>query len=159
MEARLNSKFFARPWRGLFGNSCVTLLMVNQFRDSLKPFSAPNTTPGGKAIRYFSHLRLRLSKKENIETAQEGVVGHFLDVDVEKSKISRKRDVKIPFYSSGGLNNLMSFFYYMSEYGSWMEWDGKRMNKAQAITLFQDPLQYAVLRDIVKQKYHGEAIP
>jgi hypothetical protein len=46
----------------LFAQQKTTAIFINQIRDSVSLYSAPHTTPGGHALRFYARQRIRLSK-------------------------------------------------------------------------------------------------
>ena len=82
----------------------IVFLLVNQLRD--KPgvlYGATEDTPGGRAIKFHSHLRLKMRKKKKI-TTPDGVEGMSGVLTVEKSKVGRPfREVNFNMYFEGGI--------------------------------------------------------
>lgn len=75
----------------------ATLIFINQLRDAMnKTFFMPDDhTPGGRALKFFSSIRLKVSRKDSIkipnknpkDTAKEKEVGIIIKCKVVKSKI------------------------------------------------------------------------
>jgi recombination protein RecA len=67
----------------------TTCCFINQVRDKIGVmYGNPETTPGGKALRFYSHQRIRVSTKEKIK-ASDKVVGQISRVTFVKNKTAR----------------------------------------------------------------------
>lgn len=90
MQARLISKAL----RKLNGTVCKTntaLVFVNQLREKIGVmFGNPETTPGGKALKYYSSVRLDIRKLESIkgENKDDAPQGNKVKVKVVKNKVA-----------------------------------------------------------------------
>ena len=74
---------------GLLGKSECALVFINQLRESPDMFT-PEYTTGGLAIPYASSLRLRLSSNKGDRISKSGAfVGHWVNVEVAKSKVGK----------------------------------------------------------------------
>lgn len=71
--------------------SGTTIIFINQIRLKVGiMFGNPETTPGGMALKFYSSLRLRISKKERLRKAEgKPIYGHKIKVVVSKSKVSQ----------------------------------------------------------------------
>jgi recombination protein RecA len=117
-------------------------LFVNQTRDSIGMFTSGETTPGGKALRFYCSLRIRVSKKDLIvDPTTKDTIGQDLKIDFKKNKVGTPYKVvetKLIFGQG---------FDYESEYfdmavvknvihkgGAWYSWiakDGETVIKLQ----------------------------
>lgn len=119
-EARMNSNFFGGGIIQLMGGTKICLLVLNQIRDKVGTIlfgGKTTTTPGGKALAYFSSVRLNLIRTGQLK-GREGqpVPGYFLTVKTEKNKLFRDRlSVEVPIYYVGGPDNRMSLIYFLEE--------------------------------------------
>lgn len=72
--------------------SGVTLIFINQLRDdiqtSMKTGRKATYTPGGRAIKFFSHLRFNISKTYKGEIKRDGqTIGHKANLEIIKNKV------------------------------------------------------------------------
>jgi recombination protein RecA len=71
------------------GETQTICVFVNQIRDTIGGYGNPETTPGGKALKFYSHQRLRVSKKGKRTAKEDGkdvVIGQTSRVTFVKNK-------------------------------------------------------------------------
>lgn len=69
--------------------SRTIVIFINQIRE--KPavkFGSPETTSGGRALKFYSSMRLRISKKEQIKEGSTLQIGHTMGISVKKNKLA-----------------------------------------------------------------------
>ena len=86
----LQSRMFSQALRILTGKAAragTTLLFINQVREKIGVmFGNPETTPGGRALKFYSSVRLCVSRKESIwEGNKENIIGHSIDLRCVKN--------------------------------------------------------------------------
>jgi recombination protein RecA len=86
----LQSRMFSQAMRILTGKAArsgTTLLFINQVREKIGVmFGNPETTPGGRALKFYSSVRLSVSRKESIwEGTKENIIGHSIDLRCVKN--------------------------------------------------------------------------
>jgi recombination protein RecA len=88
LHARLMSRFMRRV-AGLVSRSNVMLVLVNQVRKDLGAYGTPDTTTGGRAIKFYASLRIevRSSASKKI-TRGKDVVGIGVTATVRKNKLA-----------------------------------------------------------------------
>jgi len=87
MQARLMSKAL-RKLAGSISKSRAVAVFVNQVREKIGvTFGSPETTPGGRALKFWSSVRLEVKRGENIKRGGE-VVGFRVKVKVVKNKVA-----------------------------------------------------------------------
>lgn len=79
-------------------NKC-TLLFINQFRDSMSMYGKKNATSGGRALKYFSSIRLELAKlKPLVEKGKEyGITSKLTNIKNKVGNPFRTREIEILF--------------------------------------------------------------
>lgn len=98
LQSRLMSQFF-RMIVGSTGQGCnTTIIMINQLRDKIGVrFGNPETTPGGRALKFYAALRLDIRrvkaiKEGGVQSEDDGNVaqqiGHRMRVKVIKNKVA-----------------------------------------------------------------------
>jgi recombination protein RecA len=94
IHARMMSRG-CRKICGACGKTNTTAVFINQVRTDIGKkggFGVPETTPGGKALRFYSHQRMRVSKFGQIKAKENGedvVVGQVSRVKFVKNKVGR----------------------------------------------------------------------
>lgn len=89
-QAQLMSRG-CRKIRGACGQTNTTCLFINQIREKIGVmYGSPETTPGGRALKFYADVRLRTQGKEKIKVKQsngfEKVVGQVSEVVFVKNK-------------------------------------------------------------------------
>ena len=86
LQARLMSQAM-RKLRGKAHQKGVTLIFINQIREKIGVmFGTPETTTGGRALKFFTTIRLDVRRKEVIGE-KERPIGHVLKVKAVKNKV------------------------------------------------------------------------
>jgi len=87
IQARLMSQAL-RKLTGAVSRSNTALVFTNQLREKIGVmFGNPETTPGGRALKFYASVRLDIRRVETIKTGTESV-GNRLRVKVVKNKVS-----------------------------------------------------------------------
>jgi recombination protein RecA len=79
-------------------NKC-TLLFINQFRDSMSMYGKKNATSGGRALKYFSSVRLEMAKLKTISEKGKdvGITSKLTNIKNKVGNPFRTRDLEIIF--------------------------------------------------------------
>ena len=87
LQARLMSQAL-RKLSGNMNKSKTTCIFINQLREKVGiMFGNPETTPGGRALKFYSSVRLDIRKGEQIKSG-DTVVGNKVNIKVVKNKVS-----------------------------------------------------------------------
>jgi recombination protein RecA len=87
-KARLMSQFF-RELPAVANRTGTTVVFINQIREKIGVmFGSPETTPGGRALKYAAAMRLDTRRKERIPESGEPVVGQVFKVKCVKNKVA-----------------------------------------------------------------------
>lgn len=87
LQARLMSKAM-RKLAGVMNKSECTALFINQLREKVGiMFGNPETTPGGRALKFYSSVRIDIRRSEAIKIGTE-VVGNKVNIKVVKNKVA-----------------------------------------------------------------------
>jgi recombination protein RecA len=110
------SKLFRRLVRFLFVNK-VCLLCVNQTRTKFVRFGNPETTYGGKALKFYAWVRIRLGSTKVIEENGEEV-GFLCHMKVVKNKVAPPlKTCKFPIYWERGIDKAMAVWEFAVDEG------------------------------------------
>ena len=87
-QARLMSQAMRRLTAVVSKTKCICIF-TNQIREKIGVmFGNPETTPGGRALKFFSSVRIDIRRKEQIKTPDGRVVGNRTKIKVVKNKVA-----------------------------------------------------------------------
>ena len=88
MQARLMSQAL-RKLAAILGKSKTMCLFTNQMREKVGVmFGSPETTPGGKALKFYASVRIDIRRREQIKDNMGNVIGNHIRTKVVKNKVS-----------------------------------------------------------------------
>ncbi len=87
-QARLMSQAMRRLTAVVSKTKCICIF-TNQIREKIGVmFGSPETTPGGRALKFFSSIRIDIRRKDQIKTPDGKVIGNRTKIKVVKNKIA-----------------------------------------------------------------------
>jgi recombination protein RecA len=87
-QARLMSQAMRRLTAVVSKTKCVCIF-TNQIREKIGVmFGSPETTSGGRALKFFSSIRLDIRRKDQIKTPEGKVIGNRTKIKVVKNKVA-----------------------------------------------------------------------
>lgn len=87
LQARLMSKALRRL-SGLMNKTSCTIIFINQLREKIGVmYGNPETTTGGRALKFYSTIRIEIRKSEAIKNGSE-IVGNKVNIKVVKNKVA-----------------------------------------------------------------------
>ena len=87
LQARLMSQAL-RKLSGTINKTKTTCIVINQLREKVGVmFGNPETTPGGRALKFYSTIRLDIRRNEQLKMG-DGVVGNKTTIKVVKNKVA-----------------------------------------------------------------------
>lgn len=100
LQARLMSKGL-RMITGAAAKTKTTVIFISQLRDKINSFVGPATdSTGGKAIKFYSSVRLKVDKRKAIKDKDEVTIGNRLIIEATKNKVgmpSKKAEIDLYF--------------------------------------------------------------
>ncbi|MDE2771282.1 MAG: recombinase RecA [Bacteroidota bacterium] len=161
LQARLMSQAL-RKLTGIVSRSKAVLIFINQLREKIGVmFGNPETTPGGKALKFYSSVRLDIRRIGAIKSATE-VVGNRTRVKVVKNKVAppfRKAEFDIVYgegiSSAGELVDLAVSYDLIAKSGSWYGYGDVRMGQGREQAkrwLVDNPEDYELIKSAVRTK-------
>ncbi len=88
MQARLMSQAL-RKLTAILNKSKTTCIFTNQLREKVGVmFGNPETTPGGKALKFYASVRMDIRRKETLKDAAGNATGNHVRVKIVKNKVA-----------------------------------------------------------------------
>ncbi len=136
-QARLMSRELRKITASLYKNK-TTIIFINQIRDKIGVvFGNPETTPGGRALKFYSSIRMEVRKVQNI-TQNGDVTGNQIRCKVVKNKLaSPYKNAQIEIVFSKGISksaeliNLAEEYEIINKKGSWYSYNGENISQGQ----------------------------
>jgi recombination protein RecA len=87
-QARLMSQAMRRLTAVVSKTKCVCIF-TNQIREKIGVmFGSPETTSGGRALKFFSSIRIDIRRKDQIKTPEGRVIGNRTKIKIVKNKVA-----------------------------------------------------------------------
>ena len=167
LQARLMSQAM-RKMTGILDKSKTCCIFTNQIREKIGVmFGNPETTPGGRALKFYSSVRLDIRRIAAIKTGDGKVVGNRTRVKVVKNKVSppfTEGEFDILYAEGisreGAVIDAANDLGLLDKRGTWLSFDGQQVGQgrdAARDNLRTDPALMAKIRDAVLAKHaeHG----
>jgi len=133
LQARLMSQAL-RKLSGSINKTRTIVIFINQLREKVGVmFGNPETTPGGKALKYYSSVRLDIRRGEQIKSGTD-VVGNRTNIKVVKNKVAppfKSVTVDIMYgegcSKEGELVDLAADANIIEKSGAWYAYKGEKL--------------------------------
>ena len=137
LQARLMSQAL-RKLSGTISKTKTTAIFINQLREKVGVlFGNPETTPGGRALKFYSTIRLDIRRGEQIKMG-ESVIGNKTNIKVVKNKVAppfKTATVDIMYgegvSKTGELVDLASENNIIQKSGAWFSYNGEKIGQGR----------------------------
>ena len=137
LQARLMSKALRNLARDMNKNKC-TVIFINQLREKIGTmFGNPETTTGGRSLRFYASVRIEIRKGEAIKAGTE-IIGNKTNVKVSKNKVAPPfKTAQIEIRYGEGISRLAEIIDLGVEYdlleksGTWFSYKGEKIGQGK----------------------------
>lgn len=137
LQARLMSQAM-RKITGIIGKTRTSVIFINQIREKIGVmFGNPETTSGGRALKFYSSVRLDIRRIGSIKKGDD-VVGNRTKVKVVKNKVAPPfKTVEFNIIYGEGISRLAELldlaveFDIIEKRGSWYRYDGEPIGQGR----------------------------
>ncbi|KEZ50160.1 MULTISPECIES: recombinase RecA [Metabacillus] len=162
LQARLMSQAL-RKLSGAISKSKTIAIFINQIREKVGVmFGNPETTPGGRALKFYSSVRLEVRRAETLKQGNE-MVGNKTKVKVVKNKVAppfRVAEVDIMYgegiSKEGEIIDLGTESDIVQKSGSWYSYNDERLGQGREnakIFLKENPAIRLELQEKIRSHY------
>ena len=165
LQARLMSQALRKLTAIISKTNCI-VIFINQLREKVGVmFGNPETTTGGRALKFYSSVRLDVRRTESLKQSGE-VIGNHVRVKVVKNKIAppfKEAEFDIMFGKGisreGDVLDLAADANIVEKSGSWYAYKGAKIGQGRENAknyLLQNPLICEEVEAKVRAKYSPE---
>lgn len=137
LQARLMSQAL-RKLTGSISRTNTCLIFINQLRDKLGiMFGNPETTTGGKALKFYASIRVDVRKKDNLKDGGDSI-GSRTKVKIVKNKLAAPfKEAEFDILYGSGISNMgcildMSVdLGLVNKSGSWFQYEGEKIGQGR----------------------------
>lgn len=162
LQARLMSQAL-RKLSGSINKTKTIAIFINQVREKIGiMFGNPETTPGGRALKFYATIRLEVRRAEQIKSGTE-IMGNRTKIKVVKNKVAppfRTAEVDIMYGEGisqvGEIIDMASEKDIVNKSGAWYAYKGERIGQGRENAkkfLLEHPVMRAEIEKLVRDEY------
>src|SRR6185436_15982144 len=152
-----------RKLTALLNKSKTTCVFTNQLREKVGiMFGNPETTPGGKALKFYASVRIDIRRKDAIKDAAGTVLGNHVKVKIVKNKVAPPfTEAEFDIIFNHGINKEGSILDVgidagvVDKKGAWLQFNGELVGQgkdAAQKTLAEKPALAQKIIDAIMAK-------
>ena len=138
MQARLMSQAL-RKLTAILAKSKTTCIFTNQLREKVGVmFGNPETTPGGKALKFYASVRIDIRRKDTLKDAAGNAVGNHVRVKIVKNKVAPPfAEAEFDIIYNHGINQEGSILDVgiengvVDKKGAWLQFEGELIGQGK----------------------------
>lgn len=168
LQARLMSQALRKLTAVVSKTDCI-VIFINQLREKIGiMFGNPETTTGGRALKFYSSVRLDVRRIESLKQGGE-VIGNRTRVKIVKNKIAppfKEAEFDIMFgqgiSKEGDILDLASNLDIIQKSGAWFAYKGEKIGQGRENAkqyLKENPVVCEEVEKLIRQHYQPEPQP
>jgi recombination protein RecA len=138
MQARLMSQAL-RKLTAILAKSRCACIFTNQLREKVGVmFGNPETTPGGKALKFYASVRIDIRRKDTIKDAAGNAIGNHVRVKIVKNKVAPPfAEAEFDILYNHGINREGSILDVgletgvVEKKGAWLQFEGELIGQGK----------------------------
>lgn len=136
-----------RKLAGTINRTGCVAIFINQLREKVGVmFGSPETTPGGRALKFYSSVRMDIRRKDAIKTSDGNIIGNITKIKIVKNKVAPPfKEVEFDIFYGEGISregsaiNAGVKYDVIDKSGAWFQYAGEKVQGKER------------LRDLLKQ--------
>jgi recombination protein RecA len=141
MQARLMSQAL-RKLTAVLAKAKTTCIFTNQIREKVGVmFGNPETTPGGKALKFYASVRIDIRRRDALKDASGAVIGNHVRAKVVKNKVAppfTEAEFDIMFNrgisKEGSILDAALTYGVVDKRGAWIQFNGELVGQGKDAT-------------------------
>ena len=168
LQARLMSQAL-RKLSGIINKTNTICIFINQLREKVGiMFGNPETTPGGRALKFYSTIRLDVRRSEQIKVNGD-VLGNKTVIKVVKNKVAppfKTAEVEIMYgegiSKAGEVIDMAASMGIIDKSGAWFSYKGEKIGQGKEnvkLVFKNNPQLYAEIEEKVRNDLFNSDSP
>ena len=168
MQARLMSQAL-RKLTSILSKGKTTCLFTNQLREKVGVmFGSPETTPGGKALKFYASIRMDIRRKETLKDSTGAAMGNHVKIKVVKNKVAPPfAEAEFDIIYNHGINKEGSVLEVgvrdaiVEKRGAWFQYEGELIGQgkeASRLALMENPALAGRIKEAILAKRNIEVV-
>ena len=165
MQARLMSQAL-RKLTAVLSKSKTTCIFTNQLREKVGVmFGNPETTPGGKALKFYASVRIDIRRKDTLKDPAGNAIGNHVKVKIVKNKVAPPfAEAEFDIVYNHGINKEGSILDVgiengiVEKKGAWLQFEGDLIGQGKEAAqkaLAEKPALAKKIMDAILAKRNG----